>query len=79
MIRGNDTWSVDFYMSTDLISSMFSLVTSHYSFTFFTFGTGAVPGLPQGSTAVGLQGCTIDVDLTAAVDDFQPAGTLSRL
>lgn len=47
--------------------------------TFFTFATGAVPGFPQGGTAVRLQRGPIDVDLTAVIDNLEPAGALDRL
>lgn len=47
--------------------------------TFFTFGTGAVPGFSQCGAAVGLQCRPVDVDLTAIIDYLQPAGTLSSL
>lgn len=47
--------------------------------TFFTFATGAVPGLPQGGTAVRLQRGPVDVDLAAVIDNLKPAGALDRL
>lgn len=46
---------------------------------FFTFGTWAVPSFSQCGTAVGLQCGPVDVDLTAIVDDLQPASALSSL
>lgn len=46
---------------------------------FFTFGTGAVPGFSQCGTAVRLQRGSVDIDLTAVIDDLQPAGALSGL
>lgn len=48
-------------------------------FTFFTFGTRAVPGFSQGGAALGLQSGSVDVDLTAIIDYLQPAGALGRL
>lgn len=50
-----------------------------YLLTFFTFGTRAVPGLSQRGAAVRLQCCPVDVDLTAIIDYFQPAGAFSSL
>lgn len=47
--------------------------------TFFTFATGAVPGFPQGGTAVRLQRGPVDVDLAAVIDNLEPAGALDRL
>lgn len=51
----------------------------HDHFTSFTLGAGAVPGFSQRSAALRLQSGAVDVDLTAIVDDLQPAGALGGL
>lgn len=39
-------------------------------------GTRAPPGSSQGRAALGLQGGSVDVDLTTVIDDSLPAGAL---
>ena len=46
------------------------------SLTDLAQGTGAPPGSTKGGTALGLQGGSIDVDLTTPVDDSLPASAL---
>ena len=41
-----------------------------------TNGTGAPPGSTKGRAAFGLQGGSIDVDLTPPIDDSLPASAL---
>lgn len=49
---------------------MFSVLTDFAAFT------GAAPGGSQRGAALRLQRSSIDIDLTAAILDVQPAGTL---
>lgn len=50
--------------------------TAPISLTDLAYGTGAPPGSTQGGTALGLQGGSIDVDLTPPINDSLPASAL---
>lgn len=46
------------------------------SLTNLTYGAGAPPGSTEGRAAFGLQGGSVDIDLTPPVDDSLPASAL---
>lgn len=46
---------------------------------FFTLGAGAPPGLSERRTTVGLECGSININLTAIIDDLQPTGAFSGL
>lgn len=46
------------------------------SLTELASGTGAPPGSTKGGTALGLQGGSVDVDLTPPIDVSLPASAL---